>query len=148
MKMCKVRCLLTVALKFVTWGWFSPLICFHIFGRVEPVTLPLASFHHFEQLQFIKVSISMHLTMWLFCEHIYEIFMENYTTLNFLILKMLCQIDLSKQPKIQNHWKRGEKALQTNIFLKIITNECFHGIFSLIFKRTIKIIDTGHIFPF
>lgn len=36
MKMWKVRCLLTVALKFVTWGWFSPLICFHIFGRVQP----------------------------------------------------------------------------------------------------------------
>lgn len=52
MKMWKVRCLLTVALKFVTWGWFSPLICFHIFGRVEPVTLPLSSSHSFEKLQY------------------------------------------------------------------------------------------------
>lgn len=51
MKMWKVRYLLTVALKFVAWGWFSLLICFHIFGRVEPVTLPLSSSHSFEQLQ-------------------------------------------------------------------------------------------------
>ena len=61
---------------------------------------------------------------------------------------MLCQIDLSKQPKIQNHCRRGGKALQKNIFLKIITNECFHGIHSLIFTETIEIIDTGLIFPF
>ena len=95
-----------------------------------------------------KFSISMHIGMWLFCEHIYGIFMENYTTLHSLILTRLCQIDLSKQPKIQNYCRREGKALQNNIFLKIITNECFHGMSSLIFTETIEIIDISLIFPF